>query len=39
LEVGVTLTATLVSAVRIDFDESRTGTWNQVDAVELVGMP
>ncbi len=28
-----------VVGVRIDLDESRTGTWNQIDAVELVGVP
>jgi hypothetical protein len=24
--------------VRIDLDESRTGFWNQIDAVELIGV-
>ncbi len=28
-----------VATVRINLDESRTGTWNQIDAVELVGLP
>ncbi len=28
-----------VVAVRVDLDESRTGTWNQIDAVELIGIP
>ena len=32
-------TATKVSTVRVDLDESRTGFWNQIDAVELVGLP
>jgi hypothetical protein len=27
------------SEVRIDLDESRTGMWNQIDSVELVGAP
>ena len=26
-----------ISSVRIDLDESRTGFWNQIDSVELVG--
>lgn len=39
LEVRVEITSTQVSVVRIDLDESRTGTWNQIDAVELVGIP
>jgi hypothetical protein len=26
-------------AVRIDLDESRIGGWNQIDAVELIGVP
>lgn len=39
LEIRIELTSTLVSAVRIDLDESRTGMWNQIDAVELVGAP
>lgn len=28
-----------VATVRIDLDESRTGGWNQIDAVELIGVP
>jgi hypothetical protein len=32
-------TVTKVARVRIDLDESRTGFWNQIDAVELVGLP
>jgi hypothetical protein len=28
-----------VATVRIDLDESRAGMWNQIDAVELVGVP
>jgi len=39
LEVRVPPTSMRVAAVRIDLDESRTGTWNQIDAVELVGAP
>ncbi len=39
LEVQVQITTTLVSTLRIDLDESRTGGWNQIDAVELVGSP
>ena len=37
LDIRVQVTTTLVSTLRIDLDESRTGTWNQIDAVELVG--
>lgn len=32
-------TSVKVATVRVDLDESRTGTWNQIDAVELVGVP
>lgn len=39
LAVSLPPTETPVSAVRIDLDESRTGSWNQIDAVELVGIP
>lgn len=39
LEVLVPPTSVKVATVRIDLDESRTGTWNQIDAVELVGVP
>lgn len=39
LEVRMAITSTQVSVLRIDLDESRTGTWNQIDAVELVGIP
>ena len=28
-----------VKTVRIDLDESRTGTWDEIDAVELIGAP
>jgi hypothetical protein len=28
-----------IAKVRIDLDESRTGFWNQIDAVELIGSP
>ncbi|MBN2005569.1 MAG: hypothetical protein JXA21_19575 [Anaerolineae bacterium] len=38
LAVPVSRTAYRVTSVRIDLDESRTGFWNQVDAVELVGV-
>lgn len=36
---GLPRTPFRVSTVRIDLDESRTGFWNQIDAVELVGVP
>ena len=39
LAVLVPPTSIQVATVRIDLDESRTGTWNQIDAVELVGVP
>lgn len=39
LRVRVPPTAMRAGTVRIDLDESRTGTWNQIDAVELVGTP
>jgi len=39
LAVLVPPTSIKVATVRIDLDESRTGTWNQIDAVELVGLP
>jgi len=39
LAVLVPPTSVKVATVRIDLDESRTGTWNQIDAVELVGVP
>jgi hypothetical protein len=35
----VAQTSTRIAAVRIDLDESRTGFWNQIDAVELIGVP
>ncbi|MGC9347909.1 MAG: hypothetical protein ACP5JG_07215 [Anaerolineae bacterium] len=38
LTVGVARTEGKVATVRIDLDESRTGYWNQIDAVELIGM-
>lgn len=37
LSVPIPLTAYRVSSVRVDLDESRTGYWNQIDAVELIG--
>ncbi|MGC9523020.1 MAG: hypothetical protein ACP5HG_14195 [Anaerolineae bacterium] len=39
LTVPVLQTPYQVVGVRIDLDESRTGTWNQIDAVELLGVP
>ena len=39
LAVPVSLMETRVAKVRVDLDESRTGSWNQIDAVELVGIP
>jgi len=38
LSVPLPRTAYRVKSVRIDRDESRTGFWNQVDAVELIGV-
>jgi hypothetical protein len=38
LSVTVPQTAELIVGVRIDLDESRTGFWNQIDAVELIGV-
>ncbi|MDF1513913.1 MAG: hypothetical protein P1S60_08900 [Anaerolineae bacterium] len=37
LSVPVPMKPYRVSRIRIDLDESRTGYWNQVDSVELVG--
>jgi hypothetical protein len=39
LVVRMEATATRMAKVRIDLDESRTGMWNQIDAVELLGLP
>lgn len=39
LTVRTAPTANKVGVVRIDLDESRTGSWNQIDAVELIGIP
>ncbi len=39
LAVTVPQTDYRVSGVRIDLDESRTGFWNEIDAVALVGLP
>ncbi len=39
LAISMAPTAIKVSSVRIDLDESRTGSWNQIDAVELIGIP
>lgn len=39
LAVPVSLMGTRVDTVRIELDESRTGSWNQIDAVELIGIP
>ncbi len=38
LSVPVPRTAYRVNSVRVDLDESRTGFWNQIDAVELIGV-
>jgi hypothetical protein len=38
LTIGVARTESTFATVRIDLDESRTGYWNQIDAVELVGV-
>jgi hypothetical protein len=38
LTIGVARTESRFVTVRIDLDESRTGYWNQIDAVELIGM-
>ena len=39
LAVTVPQTEYRVLSVRIDLDESRTGFWNEIDAVALVGLP
>ena len=39
LTIRVSALPQSVAAVRIDLDESRTGGWNQIDAVELIGVP
>jgi len=38
LSVPVVRTATRITEVRVELDESRTGFWNQIDAVELIGL-
>jgi hypothetical protein len=38
LAVSVPQTVYRVVGVLVDLDESRTGFWNQIDAVELVGV-
>jgi len=38
LTVSVLTTPYYTQVVRIDLDESRTGYWNQIDAVELIGV-
>lgn len=38
LVVTVPQTETRIVGVHIDLDESRTGFWNQIDAVELIGV-
>lgn len=38
LSVTVPQTAERIIGVHIDLDESRTGFWNQIDAVELIGV-
>lgn len=39
LVVPLTRTSYRVAKVRIELDESRTGFWNQIDAVALIGLP
>ena len=38
LSVSVPRQAFRAAGVRVELDESRTGFWNQIDAVELVGV-
>lgn len=38
LTVSLSRASYLTNGVRIELDESRTGFWNEIDAVELVGM-
>ena len=38
LSVAVAQTAERIVGVHIDLDESRTGFWNEIDAVELIGV-
>lgn len=38
LAVSMPRTDYLVSRVRVELDESRTGFWNEIDAVELIGL-
>jgi len=39
LAVSFSRTVFRVHRVRVELDESRTGFWNQIDAVELIGLP
>jgi len=39
LAISVPRTPYKVVRVRVELDESRTGFWNQIDAIALVGMP
>jgi hypothetical protein len=39
LEIRVLPLPQPVATVRVDLDESRTGVWNQIDAVEMIGVP
>ncbi len=39
LEINFLRTSYRVVGVRVELDESRTGFWNQIDAVELSGYP
>ncbi|MBN1487716.1 MAG: hypothetical protein JW981_08750, partial [Anaerolineae bacterium] len=39
LEVAFPKTSYKVVGVRVELDESRTGFWNEIDAVELIGVP
>ncbi|MEA3308565.1 MAG: hypothetical protein U9Q70_03510 [Chloroflexota bacterium] len=38
LTVSLSRESYLVTGVRVELDESRTGFWNEIDAVELVGV-
>jgi hypothetical protein len=38
LSVSLPRTDYRVEGVRVELDESRTGFWNQIDAVELIGV-
>jgi len=39
LEVEIPRTPYRVIGVKVELDESRTGFWNEIDAVELIGVP